>query len=334
MPDSITKVITSRQPSAPPPRVSVAMITYNHEKYIEQSVKSVMMQQADFPFELVLSDDCSTDRTREIVVGLQKQYPSQIRLLLPDRNLGARNNWLQNLNACDGEFIALLEGDDFWISPDKLKRQVDLLDKNPKLSGCFTRTEVLAKTASSISHFIPADNAARTIITTEDLIEKNYIATCSLLFRNVVRELSLDPFESLAMGDWPLNISLSLRGPIGYLNDVMAVYRQHDGGIWTGRNETARLIETVKFYCILKKVLPSTYTRRISERIVKTHQLIALELLRRGDKRQACNRVFQSLASIPPASVFSFRWFIKRSIMLFLGVYGMPLSRVEAALQR
>jgi glycosyltransferase involved in cell wall biosynthesis len=310
------------------------MITYNHEKFIEQSVESVMMQQTNFPYDLIISEDCSTDRTRGIVVGLQKKYPDRIRLLLPETNLGAKQNWLQNLQACDGEFIALLEGDDFWVSPDKLQQQVELLDKNPTFSACFARAEVITNGASSKPHSIPADNADRKVLTTEDLIEKNSIATCSLLFRNVVPELDLDPFQSLVMGDWPLNVLLSLRGPIGYSNKVMTAYRQHDGGIWTGRDEAARLVETVKLYVVLKQVLPAKYAHRLSERIVKTHQLIALELLKRGDRRQARNRVFQSFAAIPPASLFSFGWFIKRSLLLFLGVYGMSLSRVEAGLRR
>jgi glycosyltransferase involved in cell wall biosynthesis len=334
VPEIPITVIGSRHPDAPRPRVSVAMITYNHEKFIEQSVESVMMQQTNFPFELVISEDCSTDRTRELVLGLQKKYPERIRLLLPERNLGAKQNWLQNLQACDGEYIAMLEGDDFWISQDKLKQQVELLDKNPAFSACFTRAEVITNGASSKPHSIPANNPARKVLTTDDLIERNSIPTCSLLFRNVVLELDLEPFRPLAMGDWPLNVLLSLRGLIGYSNKVMAAYRQHDGGIWTGRDEAARLVETVKFYVILKQVLPAKYAHRLSERIVKTHQLIALELLKRGDRRQARNRVFRSLAAIPPASLFSFGWFIRRSLLLFLGVYGMSLSRVEAGLRR
>lgn len=309
------------------------MITYNHERYIEQSVESVMMQETDFPVELVISDDCSPDRTREIVTRLRTRYPDRIRLVLPERNLGARANWLQNLHACDGEYIAMLEGDDFWVSPHKLQRQVDLLDLQPAFSACFSRAVVVSNEPSPEPHYIPADSPARQVYTTEDLLERNHVATCSLLLRNVVRDLDLEPFSALVMGDWPLNLLLSLRGPIGYQNEVMATYRQHPGGIWTGRDVTARLRETARFFRILKQLMPSGYTRRISERIVKTEQLIALELLKRRARRQACASVLQSLAAIPPRSLFVFRWYIKRSLVLILGACGMPLSRVEAALR-
>jgi glycosyltransferase involved in cell wall biosynthesis len=326
--------ISSRPPSAPRPKVSVAMITYNHEKYITQAVESVMMQQTKFPYELVIGEDCSPDRTREICLSLQAKYPDRIRLLLPERNLGARTNEAHVFRACYGDYIALLEGDDFWLHPQKVQRQVDFLENNPNCSACFTLTRVVSDGEGTRSSYIPAKATPSRLYNTEDLIEKNSIATCSLLFRNILHELDLAPFSPVAMSDWPLNVLLSLRGSIGYLNEAMAAYRQHDGGIWTGRAEPERLAETVMFYCILKQLLASRYTRQLDERIVKTHQLIALELLKRGDRRQARARVFQSVASIPLASLFSFGWYVKRSAFLFLGVLGLPLPRVEAALRR
>jgi glycosyltransferase involved in cell wall biosynthesis len=118
-------------------KVSVLMLTYNHEAYVAQALESVLMQQTDFAYEIVLGEDCSTDHTREIVIDFQRQFPEKLRLLLPAQNLGMHQNFMQTLNACTGKYIALLEGDDCWTSPYKLQRQADYLDRNNDFAICF-----------------------------------------------------------------------------------------------------------------------------------------------------------------------------------------------------
>ena len=314
--------------------VSVAMVTYGHEQFVEQSVESVMAQKTSFPFELVIGEDCSPDRTREVVLRLQKKYAERIRLLLPEKNLGMMSNFIQTLQACSGQYIAILEGDDYWTDPCKLQKQVDLLAAHPEYSACFALTRVIGNADTVKEFFIPARHTAKGAFTTEELLQKNSIATASVMYRNVIPQIHFAPLQSLKMIDWPLHVLVSLEGPIGYLPEEMACYRQHAGGIWTGRDEAARLAETVRFYSTLKQVMPARFNRLISERIVKTHQLIALDLLKRGERIQAHNRVLQSLGAIPLVHLFSFRGFVQRSMMLLRGVYGMPLARVEAALSR
>ena len=92
--------------------VSVCMITYNHEAYIAQAIEGVLMQQTDFPIELVIGEDCSTDRTRAICLEYQQRHPGIIRLALRERNIGMMPNFVQTLQACEGKYIALCEGDD------------------------------------------------------------------------------------------------------------------------------------------------------------------------------------------------------------------------------
>src|SRR5687768_16687744 len=112
-------------------KVSVAMITYNHEAFVAQAIESVLMQKTDFDFELVIGEDCSTDKTREIVNGYKSKYGERIRVLLPAKNLGINRNLKQTLLACQGRYIALLEGDDYWTSSLKLQKQVNFLDTHP-----------------------------------------------------------------------------------------------------------------------------------------------------------------------------------------------------------
>ena len=113
------------------PKVSVLMITYNHEKLIAQAIDSVLMQKTEFPFELVIGEDCSTDGTRAVVLEYSRKYPGIIRAHLRERNLGALENGRDVFRASRGKYLAVLEGDDYWTSPEKLQVRADLLDKHP-----------------------------------------------------------------------------------------------------------------------------------------------------------------------------------------------------------
>jgi len=130
------------------PVVSVNMITYNHEPYIRQAIEGVMMQKTDFEFELVIGEDCSTDKTREICFEYQKQYPDKIRVLWSHENITVKHPHPAGLNStrvtarCRGEFIAYCEGDDYWIDPLKLQKQVMAMRLRPGVALCFTGGEI------------------------------------------------------------------------------------------------------------------------------------------------------------------------------------------------
>ena len=112
------------------PLVSVKMITYNHEPYIAQAIEGVLMQKTDFPIELIIGEDCSTDSTREIVLDYQKKYPDIIRVVTSEYNVGMIKNGLRTTKSCRGKYIAFCEGDDYWTDPYKLQKQVDFLEAN------------------------------------------------------------------------------------------------------------------------------------------------------------------------------------------------------------
>ena len=120
------------------PVVSICMITYNHEEFISEAIEGVLMQKTNFPLELIISEDCSTDKTREICIEYQQKYPEIIKLQLPEKNLGMIQNSLSTLKACRGKYIALCEGDDYWTDPDKLQKQVDFLEVNKEYGMCYT----------------------------------------------------------------------------------------------------------------------------------------------------------------------------------------------------
>ncbi|MDD4992430.1 MAG: glycosyltransferase [Paludibacter sp.] len=125
------------------PMVSVFMMVYNHEKFIEQAIEGVLMQKTNFDFVIVLGEDCSADNSREIILRYTSVHPEKFKLLLNDSNLGAMANQLAILNACKGKYIAFCEGDDYWTDPYKLQKQVDFLEANEEYSICFHRYKIL-----------------------------------------------------------------------------------------------------------------------------------------------------------------------------------------------
>jgi glycosyltransferase involved in cell wall biosynthesis len=224
-------------------KVSVCVITYNHERYLGQALDSALRQRTDFPFEVVVRDDCSTDRTGEIAADYQTRHPGQIRLLPATENLGPIPNIARVLAACTGEYVALLEGDDYWTDPEKLRRQVEFLDTHPGHSFCFHPvTEVDAEGTSRRSF----PQTARKDFTFADLFPHNFVPTCSVLFRRrLVPEL---PGWMLGVlpGDWPLHMLSARHGPFRMLPQVMGAYRVHEGGIWSRRLASRRYRATVR----------------------------------------------------------------------------------------
>jgi glycosyltransferase involved in cell wall biosynthesis len=233
-------------------KVSILMVTYNHENFIAQAIESVLMQNVDFEYEIVIGEDCSTDKTRQIVIDFQKKYPDKIRLLLPDSNLGAHTNAIDTYRACQGQYIALLEGDDYWLSPDKLKKQVDFLDKNLGCVICFTNALILQEDSPTDSKVFLRDHAK--ISSIENLLFSNFISTPSVMYRNGLIQEFPDWYTKQSMGDWTSYILLAEYGKIGYINEVMSAYRIHSGGTWSSKpreyqlTETIRMLKTVKSY--------------------------------------------------------------------------------------
>jgi glycosyltransferase involved in cell wall biosynthesis len=237
-----------------PPKVSVLVTTYNQEHLISQAVHSILSQETNFAYEIVIGEDASTDRTREIVVELGKQHPDEIRVLLRnpeeanrDRHIGlaGKINYLTALRECRGEYIAILDGDDYFTSPHKLQRQVDFLDTHPECVICFHNVAAIYTDGNTGPETLcPADQ--KEITGVEELLWGNFIPACSIMYRREPLLEIPDWFLTAKMGDWPLNILKAQHGKIGYLNEVMAAYRVHAAGIWTVRTRSHQILTSLK----------------------------------------------------------------------------------------
>ena len=233
-------------------KVSVAMITYNHEQFIAEAIEGVLMQKTDFAVELVLGDDCSTDDTTSIIQDYAEKYPGKIKALLRSQNLGpahspGKNNLIAVLKACCGQYIALCEGDDFWTDPLKLHKQVVYLDARPECAMCFHNVMAVYLDRQRASHSVcPPDQ--KEISSLDDLLIMNFIPTCSAVYRRGLFGKIPGWFHELPIGDWPLHVLNAQYGDIGYLNEVMAVFRVHAGGIWSSRDTVMRIKQWLPMY--------------------------------------------------------------------------------------
>jgi len=237
------------------PRASVFVLTHDHVEWIGQALDSALAQEAPFEYELLVADDCSTDGTRERVLEYAERHPDRIRTFLPDRNLGIAGIWLQAARQCRGEYVAILEGDDYWTSTDKLAKQVALLDHNPAWSTCFHRATLFFDDGSRPSR--PATPAfAKDVFGLDDILRSCFIPFLTVVFRrDVLATVPEWPFE-YRWFDWLFHIWCAQRGAIGFLGEDMAAYRVHAAGNWSARTRLDQLGEDLAVYERLRAELP------------------------------------------------------------------------------
>lgn len=214
------------------------MITYNHSKYISKAIQGVVNQECKFEYELIIGDDCSIDKTREICIEYQNKFPNKIKLLLHEKNLGGegRNNFISTLKQCDGKYVALCEGDDYWTDPNKLQKQVDFLEANPEYNICFHRVYYKLDEQENLVLSQLNTSEKEETYSIEDLSKENIIHTPSVVFRNGLIENFPSWFYEAAVGDYVLHMLNAKKGKIKYFPEPMAVYRIHSGGIWGQKN--------------------------------------------------------------------------------------------------
>ncbi|MCX6032763.1 MAG: glycosyltransferase [Chloroflexi bacterium] len=228
-----------------PPSVSVRIPTYNHERYIARCIEGVLMQKTDFPFEVIIGEDCSTDRTREIVLDYEKRFPEVIQTITSEQNVGMQQNILRINRACRGFFWAMCEGDDYWIDPLKLQRQVDFLETHPECPMCFHDALIVREDGAGKvgmpGYFCPNDLPAM-VTMTDVLLRKNFIPTASTLARREVLESIPEWRKNVWSGDLLARLWCAHHGPLGYLNEIMSVARRLSTGFTatTSRNESEK----------------------------------------------------------------------------------------------
>lgn len=211
------------------PKISACIIAYNHEQYIRTCLDGAVNQKMDFEYEIVIGDDNSTDGTSQICEEYANRYPNIIKYFPRTKNLGMIGNWRNTIQDCSGKYIALCEGDDYWIDPLKLQKQVDFLETEADFTMSFHSVEVKNE-IEGIEYNYPIPN--KDVLFFKDLLFKHYIPTCSVVFRKKELPYPLPEWLNRSkMCDIPLELFIADKGKTKFFDEKMAVYRKNDKSI-------------------------------------------------------------------------------------------------------
>ncbi|MGM9506783.1 glycosyltransferase [Larkinella sp. GY13] len=260
------------------PLVSICSTTYNLEKYISEAIDNWLMQRTNFEFEIIICDDCSVDNTVAIVESYIQRWPDKITLFKTEQNLGMMSNYIRSIVAAQGKYIAICDGDDYWIDENKLQMQVDFLESNTDFVASLTNSIVLNDETkeTKIAKTLVWDEADSLDLLFHDDFNKDNIDlsaghVSTYLFRNHLIEKYPDWFyDDDVITDFPLYLINSKYGKTKFFNTSTSVYRNRIGShsfTWYGYLKIQR--SRIKMYKCINEYLEYRYEKRIKEIIAK-----------------------------------------------------------------
>jgi glycosyltransferase involved in cell wall biosynthesis len=221
--------------------VTVCCATYNHEDYVREAIESFLAQETEFPFEIIIHDDASTDGTAAIVLEYAERYPRLIRTIIQNENQYSKAGLISPrfvFPEAQGKYLALCEGDDYWTDPGKLQKQVTFLENNPDYVITYSDCQPFDENGI-IDHDY---RGARRDLTATELKRATPIFTLTSCFRNVIGKVPLDVM-SARYGDMVIWSLLGHHGKGKYLADVMpSAYRVHDRGLHSRKDDNQRAV--------------------------------------------------------------------------------------------
>lgn len=242
--------------------VSVLVTTYNHEEFVYCSLDSALMQRGDFRLEIIVCDDCSTDRT-VVLLDAYRDIPN-VHVFVNETNLGLGPNLLRGFKRCSGKYIAMLEGDDFWTDRNKLSQQVTYMESHPNCMVCCHAIRLVDQ-AGKVLQEPSLINDHPQEFNLSDLLSGNFIRNCSVLYRRVQLHQFNGPFLGLPSCDFQLHVFHVLMGPpdstIAWLPKRMASYRIHQNSSYSSKSKLHDLIYRDQLYLLFYAVLPPNLRR-------------------------------------------------------------------------
>ena len=226
------------------PAVSVLVLTYNHEAFLDQALDGLRRQRTRFPYEVVLADDCSSDATPRIAANWAARFDGNFRILPRPKNLGIAPNFISALAECTGRYVAILEGDDYWTDAEKLQKQYDFLESHSDHSACFHRVQLLVD-ERRLMDWVPLEGT-KPSLEFLDVLVQNFVPNCSaLMFRNEPPLRLPNWLASQPSYDWFLHVCNAERGRLAYLGEVMSVYRVRSQSAWHGKSRQEQATEVI-----------------------------------------------------------------------------------------
>lgn len=252
------------------PDVCIAMLAYNHEKFLKKAIDSVLMQKTTFSYKIIIAEDCSTDSTREIILDYQSKYPDKFKVILQNKNVGAKKNNFDLLLNLEGKYIAALEGDDYWTDPLKLQTQLNFMESNDMFSICFTDYSIYNQNSNSYDYpGLIEKYKNKNTFSRYEIILNNFIPTLTVIFRNSP-EILLHLNKELFPPDWFIHILNSKFGKIKFLPINSAVYRKHEGGVCSSSDPILNNSKYLKSIEVFRKQFMTDYILQLLFVVTKT----------------------------------------------------------------
>lgn len=320
--DRLQKIITQQKKI----KLNVLLVCYNQEKFIEDTLKSILEQETNFCFNIVVADDCSTDGTISIIKSLEKQTDVPFIYLPNSRNLGIMPNYKRAFAACNAEYIAIMEGDDLWTDKRRLQKHVEFLEAHTECVMSFNR-------------FVVKNFEEGTAVTqpryaaSEEMQYFKYISGHDLAYSNLIGNFSTSVYRASALKmlpegmydikgyDWLTNLMVSRMGYIGCLIQPMSIYRIHSNGMWSGQSEKERLLSIIELIDVYNE-----YTKRefsdgfAAHRARLLSQLAALEMpvtVEEDTKQHIKSRMkklYRFSTYLPPVFIQVIKLFIPKAL--------------------
>lgn len=316
------------------PMVDVNLVTYNHEKFVVRAIESVLEQKTDFDYRLIIGDDCSTDNTQSIIRDYAQQYPERIQVVLATEHRGIEHKdrmGIEVLRLSTAKYVTLLDGDDYWTDPRRLQKLMGFLESHPECSVAFHDARLFYEDGSEASRRLyPPD--LKEISSLQDMLTTScFPIPCTALFRREALGELPDCFFRVTNADWMLFVLLAEHGTLGYINEVMAAYRVHSGGVWSGLDPIQGTREHIKTYETIDAHLNFKYTRAISKKIIAWRKALTRQqaqsclaqyhrAVKNGEMKKGLRLLLQATLSAP-LQVFRPRHFAAVLKNGFLGLF-------------
>ncbi|MEX9604812.1 glycosyltransferase family 2 protein [Providencia rettgeri] len=225
--------------------ISCVCITFNQEGYIRDAINGMLAQVTDYRFEVIIHDDGSTDNTRDILLEYSNKYPNIIKLVLQEENQYKKGKKITPLATAhaNGEYVALCEGDDYWIDKNKIQNQSNHLKNNASINICFTSAKSISN--SSLVKFISHHSSEKEIYTVAQVLEGGgaFMPTASIMLKTKLMHNLPEWYYTAPVGDYFLQIYLSTPNGAIYLPDLTCVYRIHSSGSWSSQRKCLSIQE-------------------------------------------------------------------------------------------
>lgn len=307
-------------------KLNVVLITYNHEKYIEQTLQTILMQETNFKFNILIADDCSTDNTLNLIRQIETTTDIPFIYLPNDHNLGIMQNYKRSFAACDADYVAIMEGDDLWTDKGRLQKHVDFLNNHTECAMTFNRFAVKDFEKDTVNiqpTFAPIEEEKfYKYITGHDLAYSNLIGNFSTcVYRNSALKMLPDQLFSIKCYDWLTNIMVSKSGLIGCLIQPMSIYRIHSAGVWSGQSQREQIQSIVDAIEIYDEYTNREFTAGFSahkERLLAQLRVPEEQVGVRNEIRKSVKRVLKAGVTlrryVPPIFLCVIKLLIPRAI--------------------